>query len=388
MKKHMALVTLIVVLCGCAIVAFKFMGDSSFKMPEKYKIAIAFTTGRRVAAERAKVCFYDKNGDLLKQEKYKATLCDNCISFEPETGDYNLFTHENVYFSNGRSIHNDEMDSIYKFASYKGWDDVYESGYMKKWKMFYKHIPHGLSYEHKELGYFDILTLYNEHEINNIRVKKSGIMVSDDNETAIYNLVENGNRIAYEKISRKNSKFFIKEGNIDIKGFEKTEGGYYLINAVWSDNNLYVLMGTGEGENTDKYILCFEKNGDDIEYKYSSFVNFESMNISSNCLTSDTVAVDTGKTIEYYTESFVLGMISYDKNEHTFEFYPYFQSDKRDIEDITCEVKVIENKVFILIADYNANSYTIYQKTQSSELEKITEIDKSEDLFLADFYVK
>lgn len=112
------------------------------------------------------------------------------------------------------------------------------------------------------------------------------------------------------------------------------------------------------------------------------------MNISSNCLTSDTVAVDTGKTIEYYTESFVLGMISYDKNEHTFEFYPYFQSDKRDIEDITCEVKVIENKVFILIADYNANSYTIYQKTQSSELEKITEIDKSEDLFLADFYVK
>ena len=280
------------------------------------------------------------------------------------------------------------MDSIYKFASYKGWDDVYESGYMKKWKMFYKHIPHGLSYEHKELGYFDILTLYNEHEINNIRVKKSGIMVSDDNETAIYNLVENGNRIAYEKISRKNSKFFIKEGNIDIKGFEKTEGGYYLINAVWSDNNLYVLMGTGEGENTDKYILCFEKNGDDIEYKYSSFVNFESMNISSNCLTSDTVAVDTGKTIEYYTESFVLGMISYDKNEHTFEFYPYFQSDKRDIEDITCEVKVIENKVFILIADYNANSYTIYQKTQSSELEKITEIDKSEDLFLADFYVK
>ena len=213
-------------------------------------------------------------------------------------------------------------------------------------------------------------------------------MVSDDNETAIYNLVENGNRIAYEKISRKNSKFFIKEGNIDIKGFEKTEGGYYLINAVWSDNNLDVLMGTGEGENTDKYILCFEKNGDDIEYKYSSFVNFESMNISSNCLTSDTVAVDTGKTIEYYTESFVLGMISYDKNEHTFEFYPYFQSDKRDIEDITCEVKVIENKVFILIADYNANSYTIYQKTQSSELEKITEIDKSEDLFLADFYVK
>lgn len=388
MKKHMALVTLIVVLCGCAIVAFKFMGDSSFKMPEKYKIAIAFTTGRRFAAERAKVCFYDKNGDLLKQEKYKATLCDNCISFEPETGDYNLFTHENVYFSNGRSIYNDEMDSIYKFASYKGWDDVYESGYMKKWKMFYKHIPHGLSYEHKELGYFDILTLYNGHEINNIRVKKSGIMVSDDNETAIYNLVENGNRIAYEKISRKNSKFFIKEGNIDIKGFEKTEGGYYLINAVWSDNNLYVLMGTGEGENTDKYILCFEKNGDDIEYKYSSFVNFESMNISSNCLTSDTVAVDTGKTIEYYTESFVLGMISYDKNEHTFEFYPYFQSDKRDIEDITCEVKVIENKVFILIADYNANSYTIYQKTQSSELEKITEIDKSEDLFLADFYVK
>ena len=38
-------------------------------------------------------------------------------------------------------------------------------------------------------------------------------MVSDDNETAIYNLVENGNRIAYEKISRKNSKVFIKEGN-------------------------------------------------------------------------------------------------------------------------------------------------------------------------------
>ena len=44
--------------------------------------------------------------------------------------------------------------------------------------------------------------------------------------------------------------------------------------------------------------------------------------------------------------------------------------------------------MFILIADYNANSYTIYQKTQSGELEKITEIDKSEDLFLADFYVK
>ena len=393
MKKRIALLSLIVVLCAGAIIAFKLMGDSTFTVPEDSKAAIAFTTGRRVLSERAKVCFYDKNGRLLKQEKYKASLSDGCISFEPESGDYNLFTHENIYFSNGKNIHNEEMDDLYSFASYRGWDDVYKSGYIKKWNMFYKHIPHGLSYEHRELGYFDLITLYNESGITNIRVTKSGRIASDDKEPALYNLVEYENSIAYEKILQKDSEFIVREGTLDIGEFfdaiefDRTNGVFYLINALWSDGFLYVTLGVGEGELSDKYVLCFSKKGSDIEYQYSTLVDFKNMNIPSGCLDNDTVVIDNKNTIEYYTAGYPFGMISYDKDSRSFEFYPYFEADMSD-EDIGCYVKQIEGKVFALIADYTDGNYTIYQKTQNKEFKKIAKINRLENLYLADFYVR
>lgn len=58
-------------MCGCAIAVFKFVGSDSFEMTEKSEITIAFTTGKRVMAERSKVCFMTKNGGLIQTRTIK-----------------------------------------------------------------------------------------------------------------------------------------------------------------------------------------------------------------------------------------------------------------------------------------------------------------------------
>lgn len=78
------------------------------------------------------------------------------MRYNPLSNIHTIFTHDKVYFDgkNEDDIDNKEMKTVYIFATDDGIDEVYASGYLDKINMTYKHIPHGLAYAQKYLGFF------------------------------------------------------------------------------------------------------------------------------------------------------------------------------------------------------------------------------------------
>ena len=107
-----------------------------------------------------------------------------------------FFTHDKIYFGNKKVLNNKELQGKYNFASADGKDVVITGGYIKKHKTYFKYVTHGLSYEHKEYGAFDILILYTEKSIQNLRVFCAGKVFVDDRRGRVYIMeMEDGEKV-------------------------------------------------------------------------------------------------------------------------------------------------------------------------------------------------
>ena len=91
---------------------------------------------------------------------------------------------------------------------------------------YFKYVTHGLSYEHKEYGAFDILILYTEKSIQNLRVFCAGKVFVDDRRGRVYIMeMEDGEKVVptYEiaQYDKKTKKFFIKKNKLSLKKFKE-----------------------------------------------------------------------------------------------------------------------------------------------------------------------
>ena len=179
------------------------------------------------------------------------------------------------------------MKEVYNFASDNGYDTVRYSGYIKEWGMYYKSIPHGMAYNINELGFFDILSLYNDSEIYNIRTSNLPIIAvkQDSNDVAIYCFNDHTdfdlektdpNIVFFEKIVRDGSKFQRKTGQIDIsKATYKAE--LSIINAIWVGDDLYMMVNREEDHL--HYMYHCVKDGEEIRFINSVLLDWKQLGL-------------------------------------------------------------------------------------------------------------
>ena len=407
MKKQgkVLLIIVLAVVIGVCLYVMRLKGnllinsDDNLEIPLNCKAAIVYSTGRN-QAERTVILYYDENGDMLGKQLFASASAKQAI--EGCDGHFNFFTNEQIYFSDGHSVNNNEMKKEYRFASDDGYDTVSYSGYIKNWGMYYKSIPHGLAYDISELGYFDILTLYNEKEVKNFRTSNLPVVAvkEDEEETAVYCFNDHTdfdlektdpNIIFYEKIIRDGAEFQIKTGQIDIsKATYKEE--LSITNAIWDGDDLYMMVDREE-DSLHRYMYHFLKEGDDVRFINSIHLDWKQIGLKEDGydVYTQTIPFLRDGVIEYHqycSENTAPGIICYDIKNETFSFIKY---DKYD-EDADSEYRTINGTLYYLEQDAmeqsNYNIFTVDKvNTYNHVITVKTTARNLSNMFLVDFYV-
>lgn len=277
-KRKIVATILVLLICGGLyfFINRNHENEQGFDIPKNTKYIITYSTGE-TKREKSIVNYLDSFGNVLGRNQLNHNVSADSISYSPVIDNYMLFTHEELYFNHDvkATLSNNEMQSRYKFASKNGADEVYASGYMKGWNLFYKHIPHGLAYAESELGYFDLLTFFNEKNIYNVRIKEGGIVADNQSEHMVYNFYgESGEYVYYEalKFDEKKKNFLRNEGKIDLRDFMrdnmlKNDNTYTIGKTLAKGNQIYQVLELGE--KSIPYLLEYKVLGNQIAYENS-----------------------------------------------------------------------------------------------------------------------
>lgn len=365
----------------------------SFSIPNKCKVIMSYSSGT-TGEEKSRIIFYDEKGEMLSKSNYKYNSCINCIEYDSKKDLYNFFTHQEIFNSNGLSIENKDMQDKYSFALIEGDEDVYKSGYFDEWEVFYKVIPHGLSYDIAELGKFDLICLYNDERVDNIRIAAGGNVSIDRKEKSIYVFADEDKagktHITYEIIKKMGKKYIKSKGELDITQCGFIDYATCVDNAIWDGDDLYLTIEPGEGENCNLYILHYRRKNNIIRYvdstkfEYSKFGFKKPMELSPRDL-----CVDSENTINYYISYFAdtPGILKYDKLQKKFFFEKYKAYSKQKGEYVCSTVRLINGKVYMLIEDESGVD-KIFMECPGG-FEKVMKIDHMNinNMNIVDFYV-
>ena len=110
--------------------------------------------------EKTQISYFNREGKLINSKYFNHVAGFHALQYNQGDNKWHFFTHDKIYFGNKKVLNNKELQGKYNFASADGKDVVITGGYIKKHKTYFKYVTHGLSYEHKEYGAFDILILY------------------------------------------------------------------------------------------------------------------------------------------------------------------------------------------------------------------------------------
>lgn len=392
--------TLITISLGLVfILAFLYFDNSSleeFKIADNARYILIYTTGEN-QKEKSQINYLDKNGEEINKSLVSNVVGKNGIEYHPISNIYSLFTHDEIYFDDKKqkNIVNEEMETIYKFATEDGLDEVYTSGYLENINMVYKHIPHGLAYAREELGHFDLITLYNEQKVYNIRITESGSVTSNQETATVYNFTgEEGSNISFDKIvyEENNDSFSVTKGDIDITEFIIEEGigrqTFFLGKTLSLDDKLYQIIHFGEGATATylmEYSIDFKDNTIQYENNYPLDLN------KGETISIDTVATINKDEIKYYSPINPNKIITFDLDKKLFHHTIFGDTGVHGGEN-QFHIKEIEGKIFALETDIENNSFIIYEIDTKDSFKKIIENKLPEakqfiDMWLTDFHV-
>lgn len=396
MKKSLIITSIAIIF----ILAFLYLNNSSsdeFKIPKNTKYTLIYSTGEN-QKEKSQISYLDKNGKEIDKNIVNNVINKNGMEYNPVSNIYNVFTHDEVYFDDKKqkNIINKEMKTTYKFATEDGHDEVYTSGYLEKINMIYKHIPHGLAYAEKELGHFDIITLYNDQKIYNIKVTESGSVVSNQETATLYNFTgEDSNTISFDKIVYEKEKddFSVTKGKIDITELineSKLDGKTFFLGKTLSLNDkLYQVMHFGE-EDLETYLveysIDFKKNN--IKYQNNYPLDLK----KGETISIDTVATINKDEIKYYSPIKPNKIITFNLDKRIF-YYTIFADTKVPEGENPFHVKEIDGNIFVLETDIENNLFKIYEIDKKDSFKKIIHSELPNiklfiDWWLSDFHVK
>lgn len=375
-----------------------FRSADSFELPVDCKAALVYSTGRDVA-ERTQLIYCNKNGDTIANQQF-ASASDK-FAIEGCDKNYNFYTNEKVFFSNGHSIDNEEMKEVYNFASDNGYDTVRYSGYIKEWGMYYKSIPHGMAYNINELGFFDILSLYNDSEIYNIRTSNLPIIAvkQDSNDVAIYCFNDHTdfdfektdpNIVFFEKIVRDGSEFQRKTGQIDIsKATYKAE--LSIINAIWVGDDLYMMVNREE-DHLHYYMYHCVKDGEEIRFINSVLLDWKQLGLRDEgyVIYDQSMLFLRDNVIEYWqasSEFCAPGLICYNIDSQNF----FFVNNDHYDEDLISKYRTIGDSLYYLEQDkMDPSSFNIYTIETNNTYDHVATLKPVaahlDDKLLVDFY--
>lgn len=267
--------------------------------------------------------------------------------------------------------------------------------------MYYKSIPHGMAYDISDLGFFDILSLYNENEIINIRTSNLPIVTvkEDENDTAVYcfsdhteNLEETDlDAIFYEKIICDGSEFKKENGKIDISkaDYKKTCS---VTNAVWCGNDLYMMVNQDE-DSLHRYMYHILKEGDDLRFISSVHLDWKQIGLreAGYDVYTQTIPFLRSGVIEYHqycSANTAPGVVCYDIKRETFSFIKYDHYD----EGADGEYRTINGTLYYLEQDeMDRSKNNIYNVNKINNYNRIITIKPTaksmSNMFLVDFYI-
>lgn len=398
MKRKIVAAILILFICGGLYFVINSSHDNEqgFDIPKKTKYIITYSTGE-TKHEKSIVNYLDSFGNVLGRNQFNHNVCEDSISYSPVIDNYMLFTHEEIYFNHDvkPTLSNNEMQSKYKFASENGMDEVYASGYVKEWNLFYKHIPHGLAYAESELGYFDLLTFFNEKNIYNVRIKEGGIVADNQSEHTVYNFYgESGEYVYYEalKFDEKKKDFLRNEGKIDLTDFmrdnmPKNDGAYTIGKTLAKGNRIYQILELGE--KSIPYLLEYKVSDNQIAYENSYKMELK----SSDYMGAHITAMLKENKIIYYSVAYPNAVIIFDCKQKEFKYQYIFEEESSE-DSAQLDIREIDGDVYVLKPDIDNNVFEIFQIKEDGTLESLIKSDLpkvkiflSPNFWVSDFYV-
>lgn len=394
MKKKIAIVILcLAVVLGVVFAVSELTYSNDFSVPENCKAIITYSNGPD-EKEKSEVHFYNSEGEVISKSKYKTDSDHFAIECEKDT--FNFFTHEQIYFSDGKVVNNKEIAGKYSFASEDGHDRVYRSGYFSKWNKFFKLIPHGMAYKISDLGFFDLLTVYDENEVENIRVLEAALLGIDEERGRLYLFIEDSEKeaVKYNMIEKRKGQFVKVQKSLSIKEGPSLSSEFVVSHVALDKNYLYLLLNDGYDKNDFYYMLKYRREGERFEYVSYSKLDYRKFGLKEHIeLNHDNRLFNTDSYIDIYQypafgESKYgnnQGVITYNKDSGVFSFKRY-EFEGGLPEEMESTERVINGELYVLVNDYS-DTFKVYREIKKGRFEKVMDLqNKQPDMFLDDFY--
>lgn len=373
-----------------------FHEKTAFDVPQKAAYVFVYSTGEN-SDEKTEIDYLDEKGNLISRNTLDNATSTDAFSRCDCFNNYNLFTHDTIYFSGDKktSIDNTEMQTTYKFASDNGVDTVYNSGFVKKINMYYKFIPHGLSYAQKDSGAFDLVTLYDDRFVHNIKVIEGATISVQQSTGDIYLLAPEGSEtIDYNiiKYNHKEGQFHKTTEKLDLGIFyDKYVGRENVVTlkkSVIHNNTLYQIISVGE-EKSKTYlaeIAIPEKTGQ-LRFLDAYPVDLK----ADESITYDVPVIISDSRIKFFSVVKPNKVISFDIETKKFDYYSFLEDTATD-EDNWYKLRIIDDVLYAMQISATDNRYSIFKIRDTGKKTLLIEGDlpKTEirdNHWIADFYV-
>ncbi len=370
---------------------------SNVVVPDDTKFVLVYSTGEEVK-EESEILYLNRKAELVSSNIINSASSTNAFSCNIDSGSFHFFTNEVIYFYEEgitKRLYNKDMTELYRFASDDGVDTVYDSGHILKSKKYFKYIPHGLSYENRDLGSFDLLTVYDENKVDNIRIIEGGALCVNQNTGTIYiidNECSRKTRYEYVFYDKEKDKHVKKESMLEFKDFfedyVRKEEVVSLGKSYVLDNRLYQIVKIGEGKG-DVYLveIAIEKDTEELSYVDAYLVAIK----ENENITYDVPVTHNGKTINYYSLIKPEQIVSFNTVKKTFAYINY-SSDIKDSEKEWFDIRIIDDEIYMIKIDLRNNEFSLYSVTEKGKMNLIINnvMPKSsigDNYWLSDFYM-
>lgn len=378
------------------VCADKKGSEDTFSVPKNTSYMMVFTApeGKK---EKTQISYFNREGKLINSKYFNHVAGFHALQYNQGDNKWHFFTHDKIYFGNKKVLNNKELQGKYNFASADGKDVVITGGYIKKHKTYFKYVTHGLSYEHKEYAAFDILILYTEKSIQNLRVFCAGKVFVDDRRGRVYIMeMEDGEKVVptYEiaQYDKKTKKFFIKKNKLSLKKFKEAynrDGRPIAIGlSVVHGDRVYQYIEIGE-EHCKEYIAVSRIDKATGKLTYEKAISLKLKD--KDFLFSNVEYMVKDDYIKYYSVMFPNKIIKVNTKTNEVSYKEFIKDPKKDVNN-EYYARVIDGNCYALKDNLITEDFTIFKMDEKDNMKKIVKgfmpkIAVGGRGVIADFYV-
>lgn len=373
MKKRTILLSVVAIAAAAGIAfgiktRYLLPSDQQLSVPVDTRYVITYSTGRD-AKENSQINYLDTNAKSLSSDIIDGVTAKYC--FQANDQDTEVFTHDQIYFSDRSPLKNEEMTSTYNIATIKGTDQLLRSGHNNTLNLNYKLVSGGSSPKvDNGATFFNLLVLYNKNSLYNIPTLPDSCIAVHPSTGDFYILCAEDTGKSYFEFfyqsliyDQKTGEFISSSQKLPLSTFIKQyghrDGVYELGQTVAIHNSIYQIIKVGESH-SGIYLLeiSIDSNNHKLTYKNAYPVNLKSDD-RLNCFTATTVE---DNIIRYYSPVHPTKIISFDTNTKNISYTSLqLGRSEQNLEQEVPSIRECNNKVYILQTQMDDNKYSISQ---------------------------